>query len=261
MRFIPIVFLFFPLSSLAFNVVIDPGHGGKDHGARRASLREADLTLTLAQDLRDLLVDEPDVQVYMTRERDEFVSLKERVEIADQRRADLLLSIHANTSPDPRARGTEFYIQNQLPPDEETWVTNVHELSEMRDASPGPKVSRSSNSQVTNKDLRGILDDLQHQSLVNRSERWSRLLAANWKAPIPLGHNAIRQAPFYLVTRAPAPSVLVEVGYLSHARDAAPLAQQKSQKQLAEVLAQAVHKYKELLDRDRANSPVGPLAD
>lgn len=98
-------------------IVIDPGHGGQDTGASQESVHESHLALSISSQLRKKLEAEG-YRVLLTREKDEWVSLESRAAFANTARADLFISIHLNSSTDPRAHGKEFYFQNQLPVDE-----------------------------------------------------------------------------------------------------------------------------------------------
>ena len=93
-------------------VVIDAGHGGHDPGAQSNGVNESELTLDVATRLSKLLQKQPGVEVVMTRDTDVFVPLEERTSIANREGADLFLSIHANASRNPQARGVETYFLN-----------------------------------------------------------------------------------------------------------------------------------------------------
>ncbi len=93
-------------------IVIDPGHGGHDPGAQSKGLNEADLVLDVALRLQKLLLKSPGVEVVLTRSTDVFIPLEERTAIANREGADLFLSIHANASRNPSARGVETYFLN-----------------------------------------------------------------------------------------------------------------------------------------------------
>src|SRR6185436_11745110 len=91
---------------------LDAGHGGHDPGARGSGINEAELVLDVTLRLRDLLEKQPGIEVTMTRATDEFIPLEERTAIANRQGADLFLSIHANASRNPKARGVETYFLN-----------------------------------------------------------------------------------------------------------------------------------------------------
>ena len=100
-------------------VVIDPGHGGSDAGAVYGDAKESDIALKVSLQLKKLLEKDRDFKVSLTREADFNLSLEERVQKAEKQKADIFLSLHANASNDQRAKGVEFYFQNNLPADEE----------------------------------------------------------------------------------------------------------------------------------------------
>ena len=93
-------------------IVLDAGHGGHDPGARSNGIEEAELVLDVTLRLRDLLEKQPGIEVTLTRNTDEFIALEERTAIANRNGADLFLSIHANASRNPKARGIETYFLN-----------------------------------------------------------------------------------------------------------------------------------------------------
>ncbi|MDF2942645.1 MAG: cell wall hydrolase/autolysin [Herbinix sp.] len=102
----------FSTTDKVFTVVIDPGHGGKDVGAKGASgLYEKDFTLSLSKKVKEILEKEEKIEVYMTREEDTFISTvdKYRPKFANELDADLFISIHGNTYEDPNVSGTEAY--------------------------------------------------------------------------------------------------------------------------------------------------------
>mgnify|MGYP001577243627 CR=1 FL=1 len=121
------VFLWASLS-FGFLVVIDPGHGGNDGGAKSDDAKESAIALSVSKLLADALKNDGRFEVKMTRTRDEFVTLEDRAEFANHAKADLFISIHTNWSEDPKARGKEIYFQNQLPPDEESLYLASREI-------------------------------------------------------------------------------------------------------------------------------------
>src|SRR5690606_10272779 len=102
------------------NVILDPGHGGSDLGARYHGVIESEIVLKISKMVRDQLKYHDEIKVLLTREGNQFLTLEARADFAHAQKGDLFLSIHCNSSSDSRARGTEIYFQNQLPPDEES---------------------------------------------------------------------------------------------------------------------------------------------
>src|ERR1035437_6847281 len=109
-----------PTFAASLTVMIDPGHGGRDHGAVKNGVFESNITLNVSRQLRDLLKKDRRFQVLLSRDEDTSVSLYRRAVLAKTKKADIFLSIHVNSSPDLRAKGVEFYFQNQLAPDQES---------------------------------------------------------------------------------------------------------------------------------------------
>lgn len=224
------------LPASAFHVVIDPGHGGIDTGAVRNGLKESELVLIVAKKLRERLEGVPGLEVSMTRTSDLALSLPERVRKAEEARADLFVSLHANSAPDDKARGLEFFFQNSLPADEDAqFLANFENQSHANDDAGAVDESRAG-------DVGTIVEDLRRQSKMLASLKFSQTLAERWrgegKAP------AIKQAPLYVVSRTRVPSVLVEIGFLTHPGESKKLASASYQNDLADRLRDAVVEYR-----------------
>jgi len=234
MKFLFVPFLFSGAVAAAapvpFKVMIDPGHGGIDTGAVSGAVRESDIALKVALALRDRLKADSRFTAFLTRERDQALSLPERVRRADQSEADLFLSIHANASPDPRAKGVEFYFQNQLPPDEEAlFLAATENKIEKRDEDP----DKSAEGKKEN-DVAAIVEDLKRQQRTQTSFRATRAFADIWRAGSKIDAHTIRQAPFYVISKSDRPAVLVEVGFVTHPTEGPRLGQKSEQIRLAE---------------------------
>lgn len=236
--------------STPLHVVIDPGHGGRDRGATQGSLNESNLTLEMAKRLAEVLDRDPRFQVTLTRNRDITLSLPERAEIARRVKADLFLSLHVNSSQDSRAQGAEFYFQNQLPPDEESMYMAAREnQSEVFKEPDDDVVQEILGSDSENSDLAAILQDLMKNYRIHRSGQLSKTLKEHWQGHKRSKANSIRQAPFYVVSNTHVPSVLVEVGFLTHPREAQRLTSASYQKKVVQSLYQGLIKYKESIDK------------
>lgn len=232
--------LSFALQSLALQVMVDPGHGGIDSGTSHLGLHEKDLVLKISGYLKILLADNPRFRVQLTREKDQHLSLQERVKKADHSQADLFISLHANSNPDPRVRGTEFYFQDSLPPDEESFVLLEQEN---RLAPPLPSSPQSEPEAPSKKsDILAIVEDLQRQHRAASSLKITQLLADIWSPA------AIKQAPFYVVSKTTMPSVLIEVGFLTHSEESQKLNTPKYQQEIAQKIYKAIIQYKEMMD-------------
>jgi N-acetylmuramoyl-L-alanine amidase len=231
-------------SAAPLKVVIDPGHGGIDTGAVYGEAKEAEITLKVAQHLMTLLEKSENFLPALTRTQDLALSLQERVRVAEKEKADLFLSIHANASPDKRARGVEFYFQNQLPADEDSmYLANLENqvVKEVGSLSAEADISKKT-------DVLAIVEDLKRQTKMRSSYTLSDRLLKAWNIQGPQNSNIIRQAPFYVISKTNIPSVLVELGFISNPRESQKLIQPQYQKDIAQKLYQGLRDYKEMID-------------
>lgn len=237
----------------AFHILIDPGHGGIDRGAVKGKLKEAEIALKVATKLATLMKQDPRFRISMTRETDKTVSLDRRTEIANETKADLFVSIHLNSSTDPRAHGKEFYFQNQIPADEEALFLAAKENAEME--TTGEK-KVAANKITPESDVKLIIDDLKRNHRIRASAELSKILFRAWEnsgRATNLGSRSIRQAPFHVVSQVSVPSVLVELGFLSNAHEGPLLASDDYQDALAKSLYEGLVKYKETMDKNRSH--------
>jgi N-acetylmuramoyl-L-alanine amidase len=220
-----------PAAEPPLAVVVDPGHGGSDFGARGpAGALEKDLVLAIARRTGEALA-ERGVRVVYTREKDVFVTLAERTEIANRARADLFLSIHANSAPDPDARGSETYFLSEEASDEEALRTALAEN----------EVFRQEGTAADSADVVGsILGDMIRSDHLQRSSRVAAGIQRGL-ARLPVPSRGVKQAPFAVLSGVNMPAVLVEVGFLSHADEERRLRARDRQTELARAIASAVH--------------------
>ncbi|MBX3040742.1 MAG: N-acetylmuramoyl-L-alanine amidase [Bdellovibrionaceae bacterium] len=226
-------------SAWALHILIDPGHGGIDQGAVHSRLKEAEVVLDVSKRLQNLLSAESGVRVSMTRTQDKALSLPQRTKMADQLRADLMVSLHANAAPDPRAQGVELFFQNSLPPDEDAlYLANLENQEFEEDsAHVGADSSRRG-------DVNAIVSDLHRQHRLRSSLRLSELMSKSWKDRESRKGPSIKQAPLYVVSRTNMPSVLVELGFLTNPTEARRLALPSYRQELAERLRDAILAYR-----------------
>ena len=222
-------------------IVIDAGHGGHDPGAQSNGVNESELTLDVAMRLSRLLQKQPGVDVVMTRDTDVFVPLEERTAIANREGADLFLSIHANASRDPRARGVETYFLNFASnPDAEAVAARENSASG-RAMHSLPDIVRA--IALNNKiDESRDFADMVQRSMVRR-------LSSRNKQLKDLG---VKQAPFVVLIGAAMPSVLAEISFVTHKQEGQLLKSTTYRQQIAEALFDAVLRYQQSLKRPRA---------
>ncbi|MBN2630626.1 MAG: N-acetylmuramoyl-L-alanine amidase [Rhodobacteraceae bacterium] len=197
-------------------VVIDPGHGGIDPGAERDGFFEKDLVLTFARELKDLLLRDGDKLAVLTREEDIFVPLEARISIARAAGADVFVSLHADALAEGEAVGVTLYTLS-----EEASDAAAQALAERHD-----RADLLSGVDLTAQDdlVATVLMDMARTETQPRIDRLAAALEASIKAAGVRMHRRPRQTAGFSVLKSPdIPSVLVELGFLSSARDLARL--------------------------------------
>ncbi|MFS4582891.1 N-acetylmuramoyl-L-alanine amidase [Phaeobacter sp. C3_T13_0] len=201
-------------------IVIDPGHGGIDPGAEAfvqgGLVQEKDLMLQFAIELGEMLVRSGQFNVQLTRDDDYFVSLERRIALAHQAKADLFLSLHADSLSEGRAHGTTVYTLSEDASDAAS--ATLVERHERGDLLAGTDLSKA-DDRVTD-----ILLDLARVETHPRSQTLARALVDGLKTQGgAMNRRPLREAGFSVLKSADIPSVLVEIGFLSSPRDLANL--------------------------------------
>ena len=189
-------------------IVIDPGHGGKDSGAvgARGTL-EKEINLTFAKALAKQLSKEKGIEVVMTRERDDFLPLSQRTEIANAAQADLFVSIHCNSSLSSRGDGFETYF---LSPDATDKAAEA--VARLENSVVALETQKGSSSSR----LGELLASMAVYNFVNESSKFAALICRSVKTKARHGKTAVKEADFYVLRGAQMPAVLVELEYLSN---------------------------------------------
>jgi len=214
-------------------VVIDPGHGGHDHGTHGSSgLLEKDLVLDVSQRLGALLAKRLNTEVIYTRTDDTYIPLEQRTQIANDARADLFLSIHANSSPYRSVAGIETYYLN--------FTTSRSALDVAARENAG--------SRRTLFDLQDVLQKIALKDKIDESREFaakvdSALYGLSAKNN-PGGRNrGVKKAPFIVLIGAQMPSVLAEIGFLTNSGDEALLRKPEYRQKVAEALYKGIAAY------------------
>jgi N-acetylmuramoyl-L-alanine amidase len=215
-------------------IVIDPGHGGHDTGTIGPSgLMEKDLCLDVSLRVGKLIEQRlPGADVVFTRDDDTFIALERRTEIANDSKADLFLSVHANSSEDHKARGIETYYLNftgssdamQVASRENALSENsVHDLQDLV-----KKIARNEKIEES-RDFAGILQDSLSKRMegLNRGDR----------------NRGVRKAPFVVLIGADMPSVLAEISFISNPADEQWLKKPENRQRVAEGLYHGIESY------------------
>lgn len=197
-------------------VVLDPGHGGIDPGASRDGVVEADLMLTFAKELRDVLLRSGGFEIVLTREEDHFVSLEERVRIARRAGADVFLSLHADALAQGRATGATVYTLSQEASDVAS--EKLAERHNRADLLAGVDLSRHDDEVAL------VLMDLARTNNAPRSNALADALVEGMhSATGSIYKNPRLQAGFSVLKAADIPSVLIELGFMSSPKDLAKM--------------------------------------
>lgn len=210
-------------------VVIDAGHGGRDPGATSVSgqVREKELTLALAQALRDELVKRGRVRVAMTREDDRYLTLDDRAAVARRLNAAMFVSIHIDSAANPLARGASVYSLSDVASDAE-----AARLAARENADSGT-IGRDGSVET-------MLADLAMRSQMTASADLASRLVNKAAGRVELRPNPHRFAAFHVLRRADAPAVLFEAGYLSNADDEVLLRNPNERSKMVLALSQAI---------------------
>lgn len=217
-------------------VVIDPGHGGIDSGAESPDgIREKDIVLAFSLKLQQLLVESGRFDVALTREDDRYLRLEERVALARANKADLFLSIHADSFQQPEIRGASVYTRDENATDVLDKVLADNENK--TDIIAGFTMPQMAPEVID------ILLDLMRREMRVQSFMAAQAIVHQLEPSIALRRFPVRQADFFVLQAPDVPSVLIELGFLSNAEDIANLVEGGWQDRTAEAIARGVSTY------------------
>lgn len=192
--------------------MIDPGHGGYDHGAVYGKAKESQIVLQISSELKKQL-EADGYKVSLTRASNVPVSLEQRVQKSEKEGADLYVSLHANAVQDARVEGVEYFFEL-------------------------PRLPKSNSTLSKKTEVEDILLDLKNQF----RQRRSLSLSESFNEQVP---GRIKQAPFYVLSKNQIPAVLVEVGFLSNNQESKKLQNLSFQKEIAEKMSKAIQSFEQ----------------
>ena len=218
-------------------VVIDPGHGGIELGAKgKLGTFEKDITLAIALKLKALIEKNMAFQVVLTRDRDMDVAVENRSAIANNQKADLFISIHTNGSRQKSANGSEtFFLSTGATPDEETRRLAYLENNSSRIEDHVDKKSEE--------DVKMILWDMAQTAYIRQSSQLAEMIQAELNSPLGTRDRGIKQAPFKVLTGVACPAVLVEAAFISNPEEEKELVTDEFQSSVAEAVYRGLAKY------------------
>ena len=210
-------------------VVLDPGHGGRDPGARgvASAAAEKDLTLALARELRDRLVTRGRVRVAMTRDGDRSLGLDDRSAVARRLNAAMFVSLHMDSAANPLARGASVYSLSDIASDAEA-------------AALAASLNATAGTVKDNGSVEALLSDLVMRAQMSASANLAMRMVGRSTGRVALRPDPHRFAAFHVLRRAGAPAVLFEAGYLSNIDDEALLRSPNYRTALVRALADAI---------------------
>ena len=212
-------------------IVLDAGHGGRDPGAPSVSggANEKDLTLALARELRDELVERGRVRVALTRTDDRYLTLEQRAAIARRLGAGLYLSLHMDSAPNPLAQGATVYSLSDVASD-----AGAAQLARKENAAGGQL------SSVHDGSVQAMLSDLAHRDQMTASAELAERLVRKSAGRFLLRPEPHRFAAFHVLKQAEVPAVLFEAGYISNVEDELRLTSPRGRRPIVAALAQAI---------------------
>lgn len=218
-------------------VVIDPGHGGKDPGATGpGGTHEKNIVLSIAKKLQQRINQQRGFHAVLTRTGDYYLTLRQRLRIARQDKADMFIAIHADTWKNKLARGVSVFALSQRGATSEAarWLATRENASELMGG-----VDLQDKSHL----LKSVLINLSQSATIRSSLEIGNDLLQTIKPIARLHHDRVEQAAFVVLKSPDIPSLLVETGFLSNPLEESRLRSQRYQRQLAEAIAQGIDKY------------------
>ena len=214
-------------------VVLDPGHGGKDPGAiGRKGTQEKRVTLNIATRLRSILKKRLETHVFLTREKDQFLSLEDRVDFANQKKADLFVSIHVNSHPQKTVHGLEVYHFGKASDPRALAVAARENGTPLEKGAPAWQFI--------------LADKLNDQKIdESRNFAWTtrKLLVKTLKKYYPINDHGVKTAPFYVLRFTTMPSILAEVAFVSNPIEEKRLRDSSFQQKMAEGIFSGIKAY------------------
>lgn len=238
-------------------IVVDPGHGGGDTGARgSAGSLEKDLTLSLSRDLQAALESRLPVDVQLTRGADKTMDLDARSAFANANKADLFISVHLNSTRGGTAHGAETYFLNLTASDEAAAEAAAAENA----AGNGGQAGGPAADGDPLYDLQLILWDMAQSRHLEQSQQLAKLIQAELNRSLGLADRGVKQAPFRVLKGAAMPAVLVELGFINNPQDEQRLRDPAYRQKLVQALVRAVQRFAALhqpAPREPSEEPAG----
>ncbi len=218
-------------------VAIDAGHGGKDRGATGANnTHEKHVTLAMAKELKRLIDRQPGMRAVLTRDKDVFISLKDRIKIAKKKDADIFISIHADAFHDHSVRGGSVYVLSQ------GGASSV--MARL--------LAKSENASLQNVKLHGreedvafALSDLAREANIRSSRKLAKTVLGEMQKKVKMHKHSVQSAGFAVLKSIDMPSLLIETAFISNPHEARNLVSKKFQRKMASAIVSGLNKFVE----------------
>lgn len=212
-------------------IILDPGHGGEDPGAMGpGGLKEKDVVLAVAKELASLLGKEFGIKVYLTRDKDRFLPLDRRTEIANQIGGDIFISIHANAAFSRKATGVETFVNSSYAEGKGAELVAARE-------------NASASSKNISREVKAILWDMIQDKYRSRSNELAHFVQKRLVETTGLEDRTVKKAPFYVLRGAAMPAILVEIGFISNPWEESKLKKEDFRKKVARGILEGLKDY------------------
>ncbi len=214
-------------------IVIDPGHGGKDPGARsRGGLEEKNIALDISRRLKKLIENKLKKKVIMTRNKDVFISLKRRTEIANENNADLFVSVHINSSTSKKLQGIEVYLLGKASDKRALAVAKRENAEAHKESMDFEKII-----------LNDLKRDFTKKASLELAHFTNNALKKNLIAKYPTRALGVKRAPFYVLNHTKMPAILAEISFISNRKEERRLKNAQYRQRAAEALMKGIESY------------------
>jgi N-acetylmuramoyl-L-alanine amidase len=232
-------------------VVIDPGHGGKDPGAIGSFSKEKDIVLAVSLKLAELIQEKhPDVKVIMTREDDTFIELYQRAAIANKAKADLFISVHANSNKKKDPSGVEFYVLGLHKSEENLEVAKKENAVVNLEGNVTENYGFDPNSAEGN-----IIMTMKQSLFLDNSIHFAKKIENEFKNDDNQSIRGTKQAGFLVLYQTAMPSCLLEIGFISNTEEEEYMNSKLGQINIATKIANAFTEYKRKFEGKNADIP------
>jgi len=220
-------------------IVLDPGHGGHDHGARAWGVREKNVNLQIAKKIRDRLIANG-IHVFMTRTTDRFIKLSNRARLTNRSDADLFISIHANAAHSRQPYGFEVYYLSEALDDKARAVQMLENAS----------IQYEDNVIFPNKNTRDpTVWDLVLTQNRRESAELAKIISKHVRTSRLTFSRGVKTARFHVLKWTDKPAILVETGFITNRKEARRLSNSRYQDRLATQITRGILDYKDLFER------------